>query len=102
MLNMRTIARMFWLLLTVAFAACKSDSNSRKVLLFVKTKGYHHESIPAGIAAIEKIGGEQHFSVDTTSDASEFNDDDLKEYKAVIFLSTTGNILNSDQQVALQ
>jgi cytochrome c len=99
---MKRIACIILLLVTIIFSACKNDSNSRKVLLFVKTKGYHHESIPAGIAAIKKIGEEQHFSVDTTTDASVFNDDDLKQYKAVIFLSTTGNILNSDQQVALQ
>ncbi len=99
---MRTIACILCLLSIMAFAACTNDFNSRKVLLFVKTKGYHHESIPAGIAAIKKLGDEQHFGVDTTTDASVFTDDDLKAYKAVIFLSTTGNILNADQQVALQ
>src|SRR3954467_9040178 len=99
---MKRIACIIFLIVTIIFSACKNDSNSRNVLLFVKTKGYHHESIPAGIAAIKKIGDEQHFNVDTTTDASMFNDDDLKQYKAVIFLSTTGNILNSDQQVALQ
>ncbi|CAN5529471.1 hypothetical protein BH10BAC2_BH10BAC2_08770 [soil metagenome] len=86
----------------VFFSGCNSDSNSRKILLFTKTKGYHHESIPAGIAAIEKLGTENNFSVDVDSSSSVFNDDDLKKYKAVIFLSTTGNILNSDEQVALQ
>ncbi|TKK68810.1 carbohydrate-binding protein [Ilyomonas limi] len=98
---MRTIVCIASLLFIIAFAAC-NNSDTRKVLVFTKTKGYHHESIPAGIAAIEKIGKEQHFEVDTTTDAGEFNDDNLKQYKAVVFLSTTGNILNSDQQVALQ
>ncbi|MGN6618447.1 MAG: ThuA domain-containing protein [Ilyomonas sp.] len=88
------------IILFTFFSACKN--NSRSVLVFTKTKGFHHESIPAGVAAIQKLGKEHHFDVDTTSDASKFNDDDLKDYKAVIFLSTTGNILNSDQQVALQ
>jgi len=98
---MRILVSIVCLLLIIAIAAC-NNSDTRKVLVFTKTKGYHHESIPAGIAAIEKIGEEQHFDVDTTTDASEFNDDNLKQYKAVVFLSTTGNILNSDQQVALQ
>src|SRR4029079_12979096 len=66
------------------------------------TKGFHHESISAGIAAIKKIGEENNFSVDVDSTADDFNDDDLKNYRAVIFLSTTGNILNSDEQLALQ
>ncbi len=71
-------------------------------MLFTKTKGFHHESIAAGIAAIKKIGEENNFSVDVDSTSDVFNDDDLKKYKAVIFLSTTGNILNSDEQLALQ
>lgn len=90
------------LAVTLFFTGCKTDSDARKVLLFTKTNGYHHESIPAGVAAIEKIGKENNFSVDTASDASLFNDEDLKQYRAVIFLSTTGNILNADEQVAFQ
>ena len=100
---MRKIACFICLFYAVLFLnSCKTDSNKRKVLLFVKTKGYHHESIPAGIAAIEKIGKENNFSVDVDSSSIVFNDDKLKEYKAVIFLSTTGNILNADEQVAFQ
>lgn len=100
---MRKIVCFVCLLFTVVFfSGCSNDADSRKVLLFVKTKGYHHESITEGIAAIEKLGKENHFAVKTTDDASLFNDDDLKQYRAVIFLSTTGNILNSDEQVAFQ
>ena len=100
---MRKIAYCICLLVVVLFFnGCKTDSGTRKVLLFVKTKGYHHESIPAGIAAIEKIGKENNFSVDVDSNSNVFNDDDLKKYKAVIFLSTTGNILNSDEQIYLR
>lgn len=100
---MKKLARLALLLLIIAvFSKCSSDSNSRKVLLFTKTKGYHHESIPAGIAAIEKLGKENNFSVDVDSSSDVFTDEELKQYRAVIFLSTTGNILNSDQQVALQ
>src|SRR6266496_6850475 len=84
------------------FSNCTNESNNRRVLVFALTKGYHHESIPYGIAAIKKLGEQNHFEVDTTTDASMFNDKDLKQYRAVIFLSTTGNILNSDEQVAFQ
>lgn len=100
---MRKIASCFCLISSLLFFnSCKTDSNTRKVLLFVKTKGYHHESITAGIAAIEKIGKENNFTVDVDSNSVVFNDDKLKEYRAVIFLSTTGNILNADEQVAFQ
>ena len=100
---MRKIACCIGLLLVVFyFSACHTGTSSPKVLLFVKTKGYHHESITAGIAAIEQLGKENNFGVDTTTDASLFTDDNLKQYRAVVFLSTTGNILNSDEQVAFQ
>lgn len=89
------------LFLSFFFYSC-TDQNHQKVLVFSKTKGYHHESIPAGIAAIEKLGLENGFEVDTTTDASWFTEDNLRKYKAVIFLSTTGNVLNNDQQVAFE
>ncbi|MEP6596210.1 MAG: ThuA domain-containing protein, partial [Ginsengibacter sp.] len=98
----KIVCFVFSLSAIIFFQGCKNDSNTRKVLLFVKTKGYHHQSIPAGITAIEKLGKQNNFSVDTTSDASQFNDYNLKRYRAVIFLSTTGNILNSDEQVAFR
>jgi cytochrome c len=100
---MKKIAYGLCLLIVILFYnGCKTDSDARKVLVFTKTKGYHHASIPAGVAAIEQIGKENNFSVDVDSNSNVFNDDDLKKYKAVIFLSTTGNILNSDEQVAFQ
>ncbi len=69
-----------------------------KVLVFSKTAGFHHSSIPVGIAAIQKLGAEHNFGVDTTIDADKINFDNLKQYKAVIFLSTTGDVLNDAQQ----
>ncbi|MEJ7678254.1 MAG: ThuA domain-containing protein [Segetibacter sp.] len=71
-------------------------------MVFTKTKGYYHESIPAGAAAIIKLGQENNFSVDTTADARYFVEDSLKHYTVVIFLSTTGDVLNGDQQVAFE
>ncbi|MBC7653730.1 MAG: ThuA domain-containing protein [Oligoflexus sp.] len=69
-----------------------------KVLIFSKTKGYHHNSIEVGIPAIKKIGAENGFDVDTTTDGGKFTVKNLKQYKAVIFFSTTGDVLNEEQQ----
>lgn len=77
-------------------------SGKPRVLVFTKTSGWHHSSIPNGIAAIQKLGLENNFDVDSTADASYFNEDSLKNYSAVIFLSTTEDVLNSDQQVAFE
>ena len=73
-----------------------------RVLLFTKTKGWYHTSIPSGIAALQKLGKENGFLVDTTKNADYFTEDSLKNYSTVIFLSTTLNVLNADQQVQFE
>ncbi|PWS27769.1 Crp/Fnr family transcriptional regulator [Pedobacter yonginense] len=73
-----------------------------KVLVFSKTKGYRHGSIELGKTTIQKLGLEHNFAVDTTEDASKFTDENLKNYSAVIFLSTTGDVLNQQQQIAFE
>jgi type 1 glutamine amidotransferase len=73
-----------------------------KVLVFSKTKGFRHDSIPSGIAAIKKLAAEKHFSVDATEDSSLFTDANLSKYKVVIFLCTTGDVLDNAQQSALE
>jgi cytochrome c len=97
-------------LITVIFYACKTvtpqtagtKAKPARVLVFSKTKGFYHASIPFGIAAIQKLGKENNFIVDTTKNAAYFTEDSLKNYSAVIFLSTTMNVLNGDQQVAFE
>jgi len=83
-------------------AGTASNTPAPRVLVFAKTAGFYHTSIPSGMAAIQKLGGENNFLVDTTRDARYFTNDSLKNYSAVIFLSTTMNVLNADQQVAFQ
>src|SRR6266540_662383 len=69
-----------------------------RVLVFSKTAGYRHSSIPNGIAAIRKLGQENGFAVDATEDAGAFTQKYLARYSAVVFLSTTGDVLNPAQQ----
>lgn len=70
--------------------------------MFSKTKGWVHTSIPYGIEAIQKLGQAHGFGVDTTKNAAFFHDDSLKNYSAVIFNITTGNVLNAEQQAAFE
>src|SRR3982751_1990870 len=87
--------------MAITLSSCNQHS-APAVLVFAKTKGWKHTSIPFGIAAIQKLGRENGFAVDTTKDAVYFNDKDLKKYHAVIFLNTTGNVLNAEQQAAFE
>jgi len=89
-------------LLFFLFSACNQRSGTPRILVFTKAKGYVHASIPVGVQAIIKLGQQHHFDVDTTSDASQFTEDNLKKYAALVFISTTGNTMNSDQKVQLQ
>lgn len=72
------------------------------VLIFSKTSGFHHESIPAGIRAIRALGQAHGFQVDTTTNAQLFTAASLGRYQAVVFLSTTQDVLNEEQQRAFE
>ncbi|WP_327589795.1 ThuA domain-containing protein [Nonomuraea sp. NBC_00507] len=69
-----------------------------KVLVFSKTTGFRHDSIPEGIAAVQKLGQENNFAVDTTEDSALFTDQNLAQYQAVVFMSTTGDPLGTQEQ----
>ncbi|GAB2781786.1 hypothetical protein GCM10027275_26890 [Rhabdobacter roseus] len=83
-------------------AVAAAEKVPPRVLVFSKTKGWKHSSIPFGIAAIQKLGREHQFRVDTTLNAAYFTDDSLRQYQAVIFNCTTGNVLNAEQQAAFE
>jgi type 1 glutamine amidotransferase len=61
-----------------------------RVLVFSKTTGFRHDSIPAGIAAIRRLGREHAFAVEQTEEEGAFTDRNLARYRALVFLSTTG------------
>ena len=72
------------------------------MLVFSKTAGFRHDSIDEGHAAIEQLGEENDFQVDHTEDAAIFNAAALANYDSVVFLSTTGDVLNAAQQTAFE
>ncbi|MEU8271019.1 ThuA domain-containing protein, partial [Sphaerisporangium sp. NPDC049002] len=71
-------------------------------LVFSKTTGFRHSSIPAGVAAIKQLGQEHGFTVDATEDAGAFTAENLAKYAVVVFLSTTGDVLDAAQQTAFE
>ena len=73
-----------------------------KVLVYSRTAGFRHASIPDGIAALRALGTAHGFSVVATEDPDHFTDEILDQYAVVLFLSTTGDILNEEQQAAFE
>ena len=88
--------------LGVASAEPAAQHEDPTVLVFSKTAGFRHDSIPAGIAAIQSLGAEHGFAVEATEDANAFTAENLSHFSAVVFLSTTGDILNAEQQTAFE
>lgn len=83
-------------------ASLGAQAQQFNVLLFTKTNGFHHESVNEGVAAMRQMALRHHFSVDWHEDAAVFNDERLKKYQVVVFLLTTGDILNDEQQAAME
>jgi len=92
----------------LVFAACNaggstpSEKDNPAILVFSRTNGFRHESIEKGLETIEQLGKENNFAVEHTEDSTFFTPDRLKQFKAVVFLSTTGDILNEEEQAALE
>jgi uncharacterized protein len=94
------------LTLFLAIAGCSSNSDDVNaqpaILVFTKTAGFRHTSIEAGIAAINKLGLENGFQVEQTDNAAHITSNNLRRFKAVVFLNTTGDVLNNSQQTAFE
>ena len=96
--KMKQIFKLSSLLLLAITVLVSCDTKEEKVLIFSKTGGFRHGSIAAGIMAVEKLGAENGFKVDATEDASFFSEETLSQYSSVIFMNTTGDILDGVQQ----
>ena len=80
-----------------------TNGNQLKILVFFKIIFYSHESIPRGINTIlRKMCQQNEFNVDATNIPSYFTTDSLRAYSAVVFPSTTGHVLNYEQQHAFR
>ncbi len=90
-----------WSLLLTAFYACTSIRHDKKVLVFTQPKT-SPETAAAGVTALQKLGPEHKFEIDTAFTAARITEDSLKKYAAVVFLNTTPEQLGHSQQVDLE
>lgn len=96
-----TLRYIFTLFILLCMAG-KTLASQFNVLLFTKTTGFRHTSINAGVSAFKQLSKKHHFTVQWYEDANKFNDAFLKQFDAVVFLLTTGDILNKTQQAAFE
>ena len=96
---------LFWVALFGIALSCSSagpgEPEEARILVFSRTAGFRHASIEPGIAALGQLADDAGFQLDATEDGDAFNPANLRRYQAVVFLSTTGDILDEPQQLAL-
>lgn len=74
----------------------------KQVLIFSKTTGFRHASIPKGVSVVTDLLLKNNILSFHTEDASYFNTDSLSSFDAVLFLSTTGDLFDDKQKKAFQ
>src|SRR5437763_16914639 len=88
------------LLFVRAQAPPSPDDARPRVLLFSRTTGFRHDAIPVAASAIARLGADNGFAVDLTEDPAAFDDATLGGHAAVVFLLTTGDVLDADGRPA--
>ncbi len=79
------------------------------ILIFSHTTGFRHDSIPDGIAAVERIARERGLAVTKSEDPELFSKQGLQRFGIIVLLSTTtdpknpaSEWLTGDRRTALQ
>lgn len=73
-----------------------------QILVFSKTTGFRHNSIEPAIEMLQSAAAENNWGLSKTEDADQFSDSNLANFEVVVWLSTTGDVLNDDQQAAFE
>jgi cytochrome c len=98
----RAVAISLLAALVVVPSAAPQREDGPRVLVFSKTAGFRHASIPAAVRAIRRLAATSALRVDATEDPAAFRDSNLRRYRAVVFLMTTGDVLGPPQQAAFE
>jgi uncharacterized protein len=95
----------FFLIFLIGQLLISASVNAQKqfkALLVTTTKGWHHESVHAGVLAIQQLGVRNFFDVTLLEDPNGISDRSMQQYQVVIFLNTTGDILDTAQQRVME
>jgi hypothetical protein len=76
------------------------EQKKLNVLVFSKTMGFRHTSIPSGIKAITTLAQQKGWLVTATEDATLLTDEFLARFDVCVFLNTTMNVFDEAQEVA--
>jgi type 1 glutamine amidotransferase len=95
-----------FIVFVIVFAAAFLDANAQtkqfKALLVTTTKGWHHESVHYGVIALKELAVRNYFDVVLLENPNGFTDNYLEQFQVIIFLNTTGDVLDSAQQKVME
>ncbi|KAJ3716004.1 class I glutamine amidotransferase-like protein [Lentinula raphanica] len=89
------------LLLLFSFTT-SSLATTAKVLIYSATADFRHDSIPTAIQALQSQGSSFGIQFENTEDKSQFTDQNLAQYDALLFLDNTGEVLDDGGKTAFQ
>lgn len=78
------------------------SEESFSVLVFSRTAGFRHASIEAGVLTVQQLGADNGFTVDATEDHTLINSENLANYDVLMFLNTTLDVLEPEQEQAFE
>ena len=96
---LRTLLLLPVLLLGTAHA---TDAPPERLLVFTHTAGFRHDSIPTAVATLQTLATGERMVADHNEDPAAFTSANLARYRVVVFASTTGDVLDANQQAALE
>lgn len=73
-----------------------------RVLVFTRTQQFRHDSIPTAVATLQNLASREGMRADHSENAADFTAANLARYRVVVFASTTGDVLDADQQRAME
>ncbi len=73
-----------------------------RVLVYSQTTGFRHASIADGITMLRRIAASSGIALDFSESGADFTAANLAQFRAVVWLSTTGNLLDASQRQAYQ
>nr|WP_221382847.1 ThuA domain-containing protein [Actinoplanes polyasparticus] len=93
-----TIGLIAGMLLSLALVAPASAAPAFRALLFTKTAGYRHDSIPAGISMFQQQAAANNFELVHSEDAGVFTPANLATFDVLIMFQTSGMVWTSAAQ----
>ncbi len=89
------------ILIAMFAAAAPAHADAGKVLVFTGTAGTPNTSSADVASAITSLGTTNDFTVDTTSAVSDISATNLANYRAVVFVNSSGDVLDATAETAL-